>query len=102
MGFGPFAVLLVIPAMIYALVRGPRRLKTLTVAWIGYLYLASLVVTWSPGNIATLSPLFAANGFLVAFWLPPWRLRHRGMRLLQVDFALLLAWSLAMGWRLSG
>lgn len=102
MAFGPFAVLLVVPAMIHAMWRGPRRLKALTVAWIGYLYLASLVVTWQPGNIASLSPLFAANGFLVAFWLPPWRLRRRGMRLLQADFALLMAWSLAAGWHLTG
>lgn len=99
MGFGPFACLLVLPAMIHALMRGPRRLKALCVAWGGYLYLAALLVNWQPGNIAFLSPLFAANGFVVAFSLPPWRLRRRGMRLLQVDFAILFAWSIARaGW----
>ena len=46
--------------------------------------------------------LLAANGFLVAFWLPPWRLRRRGTRLLQADFALLMAWSLVAGWQPTG
>jgi hypothetical protein len=94
MGFGPVVLMLVVPSMIYALVRGPRRLKAVSVAWAGYVYLAALVVAWHPGSLAVLSPLYAANGFVVAFALPPWRLRRRGMRLLQAAFALLLAWSL--------
>ncbi len=99
MGFGPFALLLVVPSMIYAMVRGPRRLKAVSVAWLGYLYLAALVVAWHPGSLAVLSPLYAANGFVVAFALPPWRLRRRGMRLLQMAFTLLLAWSIVRaGW----
>ena len=99
MGFGPFALLLVVPSMTYAMVRGPRRLKAVSVAWTGYLYLAALVVAWHPGSLAALSPLYAANGFIVAFALPPWRLRRRGMRLLQIAFALLLAWSIvSAGW----
>lgn len=97
MAFGPFALALVLPAMILALVRGPRRLKAVSVAWTGYLYLAALVVAWNPGSLAVLSPLYAANGFLVAFALPSWRLRRRGMRLLQTAFALLLAWSMVCG-----
>ena len=99
MGFGPFALLLVLPAMAHTLVRGPRRLKAVSVAWMGYLYLAALVVAWHPGSLDVLSPLYAANGFVVAFSLPPWRLRRRGMRLLQTVFAILLAWSLfSVGW----
>jgi hypothetical protein len=99
MGFGPFAALLVLPAMVHAAVRGPRRLKALVVAWAGYLYLAALMVKWQPANLAILTPLLAANGFVVAFSLPPWRLRRRGLRLLQIDFALLLVWAIfRVGW----
>jgi hypothetical protein len=94
MAFGPFACLLVLPAMAHALLRGPRRLKALSLAWVGYLYVAALVAAWHPANLAILTPLFAAGGFVVAFSLPPWRLRRRGMRLLQIDFALLLAWAI--------
>jgi len=94
MAFGPFASLLVLPAMAHALVRGPRRLKALSLAWVAYLYVAALVANWHPANLAVLTPLFAASGFVVAFSLPPWRLRRRGMRLLQMDCALLLAWSI--------
>jgi hypothetical protein len=83
--------------MIHALLQGPRRLKAVSVAWAGYLYLASLVVAWHAGSPGVLTPLYAANGFVVAFSLPPWRLRRRGMRILQVAFACLMAWSLACG-----
>ena len=40
-GFGPVAALLVLPALAHAWLRGPRRLKALSVAWAGYLYLGS-------------------------------------------------------------
>ena len=52
------------------------------------------MANWQPANLGVLTPLFAAGGFVVAFSLPPWRLRRRGMRLLQIDFALLLAWAI--------
>lgn len=97
-GFGPVAALLVLPAMVHAALRGPRRLKALSVAWGGYLYLAALIFAWTSDNLMVLSPFYAANGFMVAFFLPPWRLRRRGMRLLQVLCLLLLAGSL-IGYR---
>jgi hypothetical protein len=93
---------MVLPAMMHALIGGPRRLKALCIAWVGYLYLACLLVDWSPANLALLSPLLATCGFVVAFSLPPWRLRRRGMRLLQIDFAILLVWSIAASSRLPG
>ena len=94
MGFGPAALLLVLPAMTHAIVRGPRRLKAIGIAWMGYLYVAALTVGWRADSLSVLTPLYAANAFVVAYFMPPWRLRRRGMRLLQVLFALLLAWSL--------
>jgi len=97
-GIGPFALILILPAMIHALVRGPRRLKSVSLAWVGYLYLAALVLAWQPSNLSVLCPFYAANGFIVAFSLPAWRLRRRGMRLLQVDFAILMAWTLIACW----
>lgn len=94
MGFGPFIPLFVLPAMVHAFLRGPRRLKAFGVAWGGYLYLTTLMVAWQPDGLGVLTPLYAANGFVVAFSLPPHRLRRRGMRLLQTLFALLMAFSL--------
>ena len=83
LGFGPFVPLLVLPATVHAFLRGPRRLKAVSLAWAGYLYLSALVLAWQPDSIGVLTPLFATNGFVVAFSLPPYRLRRRGMRLLQ-------------------
>ena len=97
MGFGPIAPLLILPSLGYALIRGTRRLKAMAVAWGGYLYLAALIVAWQPACLALLTPLFAANGVMLAFAIPPWRLRHRGRRLLQILCALLLAGSLVWG-----
>jgi hypothetical protein len=94
MGFGPFIPLFLLPAMVHAFLRGPRRLKALGVAWGGYLYLAALMVAWQPDGLGVLTPLYAASGFVVAFSLPPHRLRRRGMRLLQTLSALLVAFSL--------
>lgn len=96
MGFGPCLPLFVLPAMVHAFMRGPRRLKALGVAWGGYLYLVALMVAWRPDNIGLLTPLYAASGFVVAFSLPPHRLRRRGMHLLQALSALLLAGAFAV------
>jgi hypothetical protein len=93
LGFGPLVPLLVMSAMVYAFFRGPRRLKAVSVAWAGYLYLAALVLAWRPDSLGALTPLYAANGFMVAFFLPPYRLRRRGMRLLQSLSVLLLVFS---------
>ena len=93
-GFGPLALLLVVPSMVHALARGTRRLKATVVSWAGYLYITSLVAAWHSRSLETLTPLFAANSFIVAFSLPPWRLRRRGLRGLQFGIALILLWSL--------
>jgi len=93
-GFGPLALLLVVPSMVHALARGTRRLKATVVAWTGYLYITSLVAGWHSRSLETLTPLFAANSFIVAFSLPPWRLRRRGLRGLQFGIALIALWSL--------
>ncbi|MBI9085170.1 MAG: hypothetical protein JEZ11_16360 [Desulfobacterales bacterium] len=88
--FGPFAVLLSLPALAFALVRAPRRLKALAVAMVGYAYLVALTVAWHGSNARLFSPFFAISGFVIAFFLPPWRLTRSGKRLLQVAAAAML------------
>ncbi len=72
--FGPLAFLLVWPAMLYAALRGPRRLRATAVALIAELYLIALIPAWTPLNVRFFTALMACGGFLVAFMLPPWRL----------------------------
>lgn len=72
--FGPLAFLLVWPAMLYAALRGPRRLKAIAVALISELYLIALIPAWTSLNVRFFTALMACGGFLVAFLLPPWRL----------------------------
>lgn len=94
--FGPFGILTVLPAIVFAAWRGPRRLKTIAVALIGYFYLVSLIVGWAPGNAAYFMRLFVCGGVCIAFLLPPWRITRVRRRVLQMLCLLLLAYSLAL------
>ena len=94
--FGPFGFLLVLPALGFALVRGPRRLKALAVALVGYVYLVALIPAWSPENVTFFTDFFVCCGFFTAFFLPPWRLTRTGKRILQTVSIILLAYYLTV------
>jgi hypothetical protein len=93
--FGPFGFFLAMPAVIYALVRGPRRLKATAIVLAGYLILLVLIPAWAPENVRFFSILYACGGFFIAFFLPPWRFTKRGKKGLQIASALLLVYSCA-------
>ncbi len=88
--FGPFAFLLVLPALFYAMMRGHRRLKAIAIALIGYVYIVTLILAWTPENARFFSVFYACGGFCIAFLLPPWRFTRTGKRILQVTSAILL------------
>jgi hypothetical protein len=92
--FGPVATLLVIPAIGYAIFRGPRRIKSLGIAMTGYLYLISLIYAWSPGSVFLFTRFFAAGGFFISFLMPPWRLTQTGTHTLQAISLFLFAHAL--------
>ncbi len=88
--FGPLSVLFILPAIGYALVKGPRRLKAVCVALLAYLYLITLIPAWQPGNAYLFTPFFTLGGCCSAFFLPPWRFSRRRLRGLQLLCAGLL------------
>lgn len=90
--FGPLSLLLILPAMGYALIRAPRRLKALVVALGGYLFLITLIPAWQPGNGYFFTPFFTLGGFCTAFFLPPWRFTRRRRTMLQLVCAGLLGY----------
>jgi len=92
--FGPLAFLLVLPAVGFAMLRGPRRLKTTAVALAGYFYLVTLIPAWLPGNGHYFTPFFVCGGFCVAFLLPPWRFTRFQKKGLQVLATLILCYAL--------
>jgi hypothetical protein len=92
--FGPFGFLLVFPALGYAILRGPRRLKALAVALAGYFYLVALIFAWSPGHARLLTVFFVCGGFSIAVLLPPWRLTRKGRGALQTVSAVLFFYAL--------
>lgn len=73
-GFGPFAFLLILPAVAWSLIRGNRRIKTIALALVGYAYIVTIAVAWMDGNEQFFTFFYACGGFCAAFLLPPWRL----------------------------
>ena len=102
--FGPLGLVLVLPAVAYALLRGPRRLKAVAVAMAGYGYLGCLIPAWTPYNGAIFIRFFACGGFMIAFLLPPWRLRRPDMIGIQIFCLLLLCYAALgrWGWIIGG
>ena len=88
--FGPLAFLLILPAVIYTLIRGHRRIKAMTIALMGYFYMVTLITAWTPGNARFFTLFYTCGGFCVAFILPPWRFTKRGRQVIQAGSAVLL------------
>ncbi|CAB5092198.1 hypothetical protein D3OALGA1CA_4165 [Olavius algarvensis associated proteobacterium Delta 3] len=91
--FGPYGALLTVPALVYALIRGPRRLKAIAIALTVYVYILCLVPAWMPGNAWLFTSFFVCSGFCIAFFLPPWRLTSTAKLTLQVVSILLLVYA---------
>ncbi|MFO7749419.1 MAG: hypothetical protein R6V54_04935 [Desulfobacteraceae bacterium] len=82
--FGPLAFLFVQPAVVYAMFRGPRRLKVVALALGAYIYLICLIPAWKPENVCYFYFFYALAGFFPAFLFPPWRLGGWAKRGLQI------------------
>ncbi|MDM8525148.1 hypothetical protein QUF80_17395 [Desulfococcaceae bacterium HSG8] len=93
--FGPFAFLLVLPALLYSLVRGHRRLKAIAIALTGYFYIVTLIAAWVPGNARFFTVFYACGGFFIGSLLPPWRFTNRGKHAIQLASAFLLFYTCA-------
>jgi hypothetical protein len=94
--FGPLSGLLMLPSVGWALLRGPRRLKSLALALVAYLALVALIPAWQPGNVRYFTVFFVGGGFTTAFLLPPWRMTRRRRRFLQVSAAALLGYAISV------
>jgi len=84
MWFGPTGFFLSLPAVLYAMRKGPRRLKNTMGALTAYTVLIALILAWQPRQVSMLTPFFACSGFSMAFFLPPWRLSRNGRIVLQL------------------
>ncbi len=87
--FGPFGFLLVLPAVGYAAIRAPRRMKATAVGLLGYFFLVVLIAAWCPENVRFFTLFFVCGGFTLALFLPPWYVSPAGRRRLQ-EIAILL------------
>ncbi|CCQ50271.1 hypothetical protein CWATWH8502_4003 [Crocosphaera watsonii WH 8502] len=67
--FGPFVFLLVIPGIIYSILRGKKSLQTLSLTLMGYAVILCYKVVWMPWNGRFFSLFFAASGVCVAYFI---------------------------------
>jgi len=88
--FGPAGFFLVLPALVYAMVKGPRRLKSVAIAFFVYFYLACLIMAWTPVNARFFEIFYVCSGFCIAFFLPPWRFTKTKNRIFQAGTCALL------------
>jgi hypothetical protein len=88
--FGPVGFFLVFPALFYAVLKGPRRLKAVAVGFFVYFYLVSLIMAWAPGNARFFSFFYVCAGFSIAFFFPPWRFTKRTKQIFQTAGCVLL------------
>ncbi len=88
--YGPVGFFLVLPALFYAMVKGPRRLKAVALSFFVYFYLVCLIIAWTPGNVKFLGNFFVGSGFTIAFFLPPWRFTKKIKRIFQTTACILL------------
>jgi len=88
--FGPVGFFLVLPALLYAMLKGPRRLKSVATAFLVYFYLASLIMAWAPGNAKFFEIFYICSGFSIAFFLPPWRFTKTKKHIFQAAGCFLL------------
>jgi len=92
--FGPVGFFLVLPALFYAMARGPRRLKAVAMAFFAYFYLVSLIIAWAPGNAKFFELFYVCAGFSMAFFFPPWRFTKRRQKNFQTAGCFLLFFTL--------
>jgi hypothetical protein len=92
--FGPFGFILFHPALLYALYKGPRRLKAIALALVGYLYILALIPSWKPGNANLFMHLYVCGGFFIAFFLPPWRFTKTGKFAFQIASVVLFLYTI--------
>jgi len=88
--FGPVAFFLVLPALFYAMIKGPRRLKSVAIAFISYFYLVSLIFAWAPGTAELFEIFYVSAGFSMAFFFPPWRFTKKIKKIVQIAGCFLL------------
>ena len=88
--FGPAGFFLVLPALVYAVLKGPRRLKSVALGFFVYFYLASLILAWAPGNARFFEIFYVCSGFSIAFFLPPWRFTKTKRRAFQTAGCILI------------
>ncbi|VEP15880.1 conserved membrane hypothetical protein [Hyella patelloides LEGE 07179] len=67
--YGPFAVTIILPAIFWSLIRGNYWLKVQSLSLLGFMFIVSFKLVWTPWTNRYVVLFFAASGACVAFML---------------------------------
>ena len=67
--FGPFGFLLVLPVLVYTLVRGSTYLRMVSIVLVVYVALLCWQIAWWPWNARYLGPVFVGSAGCLGYWL---------------------------------
>ena len=67
--FGPFGFLLVLPVLVYTLVRGSTYLRMASIVLIVYVAVLCWQLAWMPWNCRFFGPVFAGSAGCLGYWL---------------------------------
>ena len=67
--YGPFSLIVILPAILFSLLRGNYWLKVQSLSLLGFIAIVSYKLVWTPWNNRYVVLFFAASGACVAFFL---------------------------------
>ncbi len=91
--FGPLGFVIVLPALAFAALRGPRLLRLTAAALAAYAVIVAWQVAWMPWNGRFFSLFFGSSGAAVAFLFERWGRRKGARVLVQLLAALILLYA---------
>lgn len=88
--FGPLGFLLVIPAVLYSVVKGKKFLRALGLTLLGYIFILSYVLVWNPFHNRYVSLFFVASGGCIAYLINLFKHRKYLLKLIKYTSILIL------------
>lgn len=81
--FGPWGFFIVIPAIFFSLLRGPKFLKTVSLTLLGYLFIIAYTLVWNRWISRYLSLFFVASGVCVAYLIKSLEMRKLSLNIIR-------------------
>ncbi|MFB2934116.1 glycosyltransferase family 39 protein [Aerosakkonemataceae cyanobacterium BLCC-F154] len=88
--FGPLGFLLVIPAILYSVIKGRKFLRASGLTLLGYIFILSYALAWNPFHNRYVSVFFVASGGCVAYFIKSFEQKKLLLNLVKYTSILIL------------